>query len=265
MYEAYWGLSAAPFQNVPDPRFFCPLPTFQELLEKLLYVVQYSKGGALLTGEVGCGKSTLSRIFLLQLEEDRYDIGLVINPSMPADELLTEIALQLGVAPSGPQRSALFRALNERLLKNAQAGKATVLIIDEAHTIKDEAVFEDLRMLLNFQFNDRQLLTLILLGPPELREVMARHGALQQRLPLRLNLAPLTETETAAYIEFRLEKAGAKRQLFPEEALQLIWQQSRGVPRIINTMCDLCLLEGCASRAKVVDAALIKRVAATMV
>ena len=258
MYEAYWGLSAAPFQNVPDPRFFCPLPTFQELLEKLLYVVQYSKGGALLTGEVGCGKSTLSRVFLLQLEEDRYDIGLVINPSMPADEILNEIALQLGVAPSGPQRSALFRALNERLLKNAQAGKATVLIIDEAHTIKDEAVFEDLRMLLNFQFNDRQLLALILLGPPELREVMARHGALQQRLPLRLNLAPLTETETAAYIEFRLEKAGASRPIFTAEAVKAIAEATGGIPRRINSLADLCLFEGWKKRAKAVDTSVVR-------
>ncbi len=193
MYEAYWGLSIAPFQNVPDPKFFCPLPAFEDILEKLLYVVRGGKGGAILTGEVGCGKSTLSRVFLLKLEEGKYDIGLIINPSMPADELLHEIALQLGLSPSGAQRSALFRALNDHLLENARSGKTTVLIIDEAHTIKQDAVFEDLRMLLNFQFNDRQLLTLFLLGAPELRDVMARLSSLQQRLALRLNLSPLTE------------------------------------------------------------------------
>ena len=120
-------------------------------------------------------------------------------------------------------------------------------------------------MLLNFQLNERFLLTLILMAQPEIREMIGRITQLDQRIAIRYHLRPLDQAETAQYVNYRLEKAGAKRQLFPEEALQLIWQQSRGVPRIINTMCDLCLLEGCASRAKVVDAALIKRVAATMV
>jgi general secretion pathway protein A len=258
MYEAYWGLSAAPFQNVPDPKFFCPLPAFQDVLEKLLYVVHHGKGGAVLTGEVGCGKSTLSRVFLLQLEEDRFDIGLVINPSMPADELLHEIALQLGVPSAGETRTGLFRALNEHLLKNAQGGKTTVLIIDESHTIKDEAVFEDLRMLLNYQFNDGQLLTLILLGPPELRDVVGRHGSLEQRLPLRLNLHPLDHTETASYVEFRLEKAGATRTLFTADAITAIAEATGGIPRRINNLCDLSLFEGWRKRAKVVDTSIVR-------
>jgi len=258
MYEAYWGLSAAPFQNVPDPKFFCPLPAFQDVLEKLLYVVQYGKGGATLTGEVGCGKSTLSRVFLLQLEEERFDIGLVINPSMPADELLHEIGLQLGVAPAGVQRSALFRGLNEHLLENAQSGKATVLIIDEAHMIRDDGGFEDLRMLLNFQFNERQLLTLILLGPPELRDVVARHGSLQQRLPLRLNLVPLDDAETASYVEFRLEKAGATRPIFTAEAIKAIAEATGGIPRRINNLCDLSLFEGWRKRVKAVDTSVVR-------
>lgn len=257
MYEAYWGLSAAPFQNVPDPKFYCPLPAFQAVLDKLLYVARYGKGGAVLTGEVGCGKSTLSRVFLMQLEEDRYDIGLLINPALPPDELLAEIAVQLGVSPPGAARSAVFRALNEHMVANAQGGKASVLILDEAHTIRDEAVFEDLRMLLNFQLNDRQLLTLILLGPAELREVIARHGSLGQRLPLRLNLSPLTEAETAAYIDFRVEKAGGARRLFTEEAVKAIGRNTGGIPRRINNLCDLCLFEGWKTKAKAVDTSLV--------
>ena len=143
MYEAYWGLSQSPFRNVPDPAFFCPLPAHQEALERLLYAVQYGKGGVVITGEAGCGKSTLSRVFLLKLDEEKYDVGLVINPSLPPDELLYEIALQLDLSPTSSQRVALFRSLNEHLLTNAEEGRATVLIIDEAHLIKDEAVFED--------------------------------------------------------------------------------------------------------------------------
>ncbi len=265
MYEAYWGLSAAPFQNVPDPKFFCPLPAFQDVLDKLLYVVRHGMGGALLTGEVGCGKSTLSRVFLLQLEEDRFDIGLVINPSLPADELLHEIAIQLGVSPpTGAQRSVMFRTLNERLLETAQAGKSTVLIIDEAHTIKNDAAFEDLRMLLNFQFNDRQLLTLVLLGPPELREVVARHASLQQRLPLRLNLAPLNAEETASYVESRLEKAGATRPIFTAEAVKAVADASAGIPRRINNLCDLSLFEGWRKRVKAVDTSVVRLAQASL-
>lgn len=258
MYEAYWGLTKAPFQNVPDPEFFCPLPAHQEILEKLFYVVHAAKGGALLTGEVGCGKSMMSRVFVVQLEEERYDVGLVINPSVPSDELLGEIAVQLGLSPPSSQRSTLFRSLNEHLLSNAQAGRATVLIIDEAHTIKEETVFEDLRMLLNFQLNDRNLLTLILLGLPELREVVAQQKALDQRLALRLNLTHLSELETAFYIDFRLKKAGATRPIFSSEAIKVVHREAGGIPRNINNLCDLCLFEGSKKKAKEVDAALVK-------
>ncbi len=258
MYEAYWGLRAAPFQNVPDPKFFCPLPAFQEVLDKLLYVAHSGRGGAWVTGEVGGGKSTLSRVFLLQLEEARYEIGLVLNPSLPSDELLYEIAVQLGVAPGSGQRSVLFRALNEQLVTNGRAGKATVLIVDEAHTIRDETAFEDLRMLLNFQFDERQLLSLILIGATELEEAIARHVSLQQRLPLHLILNPLSPAETAAYIDFRLEKAGATRRLFTEEAVRAVADETAGIPRKINNVCDLCLFEGWKKKTTAVDTSLVK-------
>lgn len=262
MYESYWGLTALPFQNVPDPKFFCPLPAFQEALDKLLFVVHSGKGGALLTGEVGCGKSTLSRVFLMELEEAKYDIGLVINPSIPADELLREIALQLGLSASSPHRPTLFRALNDHLAANAQTDKTTILILDEAHTIREEAAFEDLRMLLNFQFNDRQLLTLILLGTPELRGMVAQQRGLDQRLAVRLTLGPLREEDAGFYIGFRLRKAGASKPIFSEEAITAIARESRGIPRRINNLCDLCLLEGWKRRVAAVDTSLVKAAAA---
>lgn len=262
MYESYWGLTALPFQNVPDPKFFCPLPAFQEILDKLLYVVQSGKGGALLTGEIGSGKSTLSRVFLIQLEEARYDIGLVINPSIPPEELLREIALQLGLSAATAHRPTLFRALSEHLTANAQTDKTTVLVIDEAHTIKDESAFEDLRMLLNFQSNDRQLLTLILLGAPELRATVAQQRALDQRLAVRLNLSPLREEDAGFYIGFRLRKAGATKPIFTEEAIAVIAREAKGIPRRINNLCDLCLLEGWKRKVTAVDTSLVKAAAA---
>lgn len=257
MYEAYWGLSQSPFQNVPDPSFFCPLPAHTEVLERLVYVVQSGKGAAILTGEAGCGKSTVSRVFLLQLEEERYDIGLVINPSLAPEEVLGEIAYQLGVSSPATQRSAQFRALNDHLVANAQAGRGTVLMIDEAHTIKGHAVFEDLRMLLNLQFNDRQLLTMILLGLPELKEMIARQRALDQRVAMRLRLGPFSEAETAFYIDFRLKKAKAMKRLFTKDAVSAIHREAGGIPRRINNLCDLCLAEGSKRKDKEVDAALV--------
>jgi len=264
VYEQYWGLTARPFQNVPDPNFLFMSPRHREALARLLYAVKYNKGAALLVGDVGCGKTTLSRALILQLAEDKYDIGLITNPSLPGNDFLEEIDTQLGVQPPSGGKAALLRGLNDRLLANAGEGKETVLIVDEAHSIRDPAVFEELRMLLNFQLNDRFLLTLIMLAQPEINEIIARLKQFEQRIAIRYHLTPLDEAETGRYITYRLQKAGAKRALFSQEALQLVWQHAQGVPRIINTLCDLCLLEGFASRVQDVDAALVKRVAASL-
>lgn len=260
MYQEYWGLSRPPFQTVPDPDFFCAFPTYQEVLERLQYIVEYGKGAAMLTGEIGAGKSTLSRVFLLRLDEERYDVGLVINPALRRDELLDEIALQLGAPPPKNARVSLFRAINEHLVLNAQRGRNTVLIIDEAHTITHKAAFEDLRMLMNFQWNDRHLLSLIFFGQPELREVIGQQRGLDQRIAIRSHLGPLGVIETVSYIEFRLEKSGATRPIFTDEAINIIHRASGAIPRRINNLCDLCLFEGMRRKVTEVDASLVKAV-----
>ena len=264
LYEEYWGLTTSPFQNVPDPNFFFLSAQHREALARLLYTVKHNKGAALLIGDVGCGKTTLSRALILQLTEEKYDVGLVTNPSLPGNDFLEEIDLQLGITPAANSKVALLRGLNDRLLNNAQGGKETVLIVDEAHSIRDPAAFEELRMLLNFQLNDRFLLTLILMAQPEIKEIITRIKQLEQRIAFRFYLKPLDEPESIQYVTYRLQKAGAGRPLFSQEAMQIVWRHAKGVPRSINTLCDLCLLEGYAIRAKSVDAALVQRVAASL-
>ena len=259
MFEKYWGLATLPFQNLPDPNVFFPSPQHRRALALLLYAVQHDKGAALLTGDIGCGKTTLTRAFILQLAEDRYDVGVVTNPSLPPRDFLEEVNLQLGVSASG-NKVDLLRGLNGHLLRNLERGKATVLIVDEGQGITDPAVFEELRMLLNFQLNDRFLLSLLLVGQPELQDRIAAIPQLNQRIAIRCRLKPLNAEESAQYVAFRLKKAGATQGIFTEEAMRLIYQHARGIPRSINTLCDLCLLEGCIAKAPAVDAALVQRV-----
>ncbi len=260
MYEQHWGLTGLPYQNLPDPSVFFPSTQHKRALGLLRYAVQHDKGAALLTGEIGCGKTTLTRTFILQLAEDRYDVGVVTNPSLPPREFLEEINIQLGITPGSAGQAELLRALNGHLMHNSERGKTTVLIVDEGQVISDPAVFESLRMLLNFQLNDRFLMAVVLVGQPELVARIAAIPPFDQRIAIRCHLGPLDAEETAHYIVFRLKKAGAARGIFTEEAVRLIHQAARGIPRNVNNLCDLCLLEGYAAKATAVDAALVRRV-----
>jgi general secretion pathway protein A len=258
MYERYWKLTRAPFRNLPDPTMFCPLPSNQDGLERLIYAVESGQAGVVVTGEAGCGKSTLTRVFLLELPPEKYDVGLVINPALPADEFLHEVASQLELSPTSSQRHALLHCLSDHLLANAAEGRETVLIVDEAHRISDDAVFEDLRMLLNLQANDRQLLSLVLFGLPSLRVALDGLDAFRQRMAFCLSLDTPDEKQTGQYIEFRLEKAGATKPIFTEDAVRAIYEESHGILRNVNKLCDICLYEGQKRNAQDVSVALVR-------
>lgn len=261
MYQKYWGLSASPFQNVPDPNFYYPSAMHQEGLKRLLYTVEHGKGAAMLTGELGCGKTTLARAFMNLLTEEKYDLALITNPDLSRGEFLQEVDRQFTIEAPGRSKGELWRALTARCSENLAAGKETVLIVDEAHSIRDEEVFEELRQILNLQLNDRYLITLILLGQPELKERVARNRQLDQRIAIRYHLGPLDWAETLKYVHHRLQLAGSKREIFSPEALQLIWQYSRGVPRNINNLADFCLLDGFQTQGSVIDGAIVRKAA----
>src|SRR5712691_3802373 len=177
MYEAYWELAEPPFDNSPNPKFFYLSPDHEEALVRLVYTVRHRKGCGMLTGEYGCGKTTLSR--------------------------------------------ELLHMLNDVFFRNYQAGRDSVVIVDEAQLIDDDAVFEELRLLLNFQTDDRFLVTLLLIGSPELATKVRRLKHLDQRITLRYHLNTLDYAHTANYIAHRLKMAGQAKQLFNEEAMKL--------------------------------------------
>lgn len=260
-YDAYWGLTGLPFENVPDPKFYFPTSMHEEALHRLLYGVQTRKGAVMLTGEVGCGKTLLSRELSLHLAGEQYDVALIANPSFGTEDFLTEVLYQLGIEPA-TTKVHLLHLLNERLLDNYKRGKQTVMVIDEAQTIRDDQIFEELRLLLNFQLNDRFLLTLVLMGQPELNDRVMAMKQFAQRISIKYHLGFFSEQQTIEYIRFRLKAVNCTREIFSADALEIIFKQSGGIPRNINTLCDLCLLIGSMDRAARVDRRIVERAAA---
>jgi type II secretory pathway predicted ATPase ExeA len=253
MYEAYWGFSQPPFDNSPNPKFFYLSPDHEEALVRLMYAVRQRKGCALLTGEYGCGKTTLSRALIQRLEAERYEIALLTNPSWNAVDFLLELLYQLGIEAQERGKTGLLHQLNDAFFRNFQAGRDTVIIVDEAQLIDDDGVFEELRLLLNFQTDDRFLVTLLLIGSPELVAKVRRLRHVDQRVAIRYHLNTMDDTHTANYIGHRLTMAGQAAQLFTEGAIKLVFDFTRGIPREINNVCDIALLVGYSKRLKEID------------
>jgi general secretion pathway protein A len=262
VYVDYWGFQRLPFENVPDPQFYFPSSQHEEGLHRMLYAVKQRKGAAMLTGEVGCGKTLLSREFLKQLNGGQsYDVAMIANPSFPVLEFLQEVLYQFGVAPTGKKKIAILHRLNEHLLENEQKGVESVIVVDEAQAVRDLQILEELRLLLNFQRNDRFLLTLVLLGQPELREKLLEIPQFAQRIGIQYHLAPFDLPDAERYITFRVNSAGGAEGLFERDAIFLIHQRSQGIPRLINHLCDLALLAGCMAKAPRVTAQAVESVA----
>ena len=259
MYLEYWSLQEFPFENVPDPKFIFYSAEYEEALVRLLYAVERKKGCALLTGDLGCGKTTMSRVLIQQLMETDCEIGLITNPALNPMEFLKEVALQLGLNPQTNLKVDLLNVIKGKLLENEQGDKNTILIIDEAQIIPRET-FEEIRLLLNFQLNDKFLMTLILIGEPDLRDTIANIPQLEQRIAIKYHLKPLTMEEMRGYIASRLQKAGAVRDIFTEDALVEIFQGSGGIPRRINNICDMSLLIGSVSKVNTIEAGTIRQI-----
>lgn len=262
MYREYWKLKEMPFENTPNPRFLYFSPQHEEGLSRLCYVVEQRKGAGMLTGVFGCGKTVLARALFDTLNKNVYQIAFINNPHLKSVEFLRAIARQLG-AENLPEKLTemstdyFLEVINNMLLNNAKDGKETLVIVDEAHVIEDAEVFEELRLLLNFQVEDRFLLTLLLMGQPELKERVHKNKQLVQRIAIGYHLEALSREEVSKYIAHRLEVAGGSKDIFAEDAVDLIFVNSGGIPRRINQICDMSLVTGFSKQQEVIHAEIV--------
>jgi general secretion pathway protein A len=257
MYESFYGLNARPFGKTPDPAFLYEGARHGEALARL-EMAAADKDIALLTGEIGAGKTTISRALVDRLEE-RFKVVLAMNPRLSAPQMLGFIAERLGVEPVPRQKARLIDALTGRLFELYEEGAIPLIIVDEAHLVTSKSVLEELRLLTNLQLDDEPLVGLLLIGQPELRDRLARPGlqSFTQRIGVAYHLMALDADETAAYVHHRLAVAGREERLFEPDALSSIHKKSAGVPRRINTLCQGALIAGFTAGADRIGAELV--------
>lgn len=246
MYLDFYGFREPPFSITPDPRFLFFSERHREALQHLLYGIRERKGFVQITGEVGAGKTTLCRAALEQLGPG-FKTALILNPVMSSSQLLRSILTELGLTPPGrADRVAYLELLNRFLLEQVPLGHDVVLLIDEAQDLSPE-LLEQVRLLSNLETDQRKLLQIVLVGQPELRDMLDDPGLrqLRQRITVRYHLSSLSRLESEHYIRYRLQVAGSNgRPTFSSWALWRLHRYARGVPRLINAVCDTALLAG---------------------
>jgi general secretion pathway protein A len=261
MYHQYFGFNKSPFSIAPDPHNVYMSLQHREALAHLLFGVTAGGGFVLLTGEIGTGKTTMCRCLLEQLPPT-CDVAFIFNPKLTAlDLLLTicdELHIELGAAVKSTK--TLVDRINAHLLNAHASGRNTLLIIDEAQNLSAD-VLEQMRLLTNLETNECKLLQIILLGQPELRQKLAQPelAQLAQRIIARFHLGPLTKSDLASYISHRMTTAGSQRQIIPRSLLPALYRASRGVPRIVNVVCDRALLGAYVEGKQQVDRKVLAR------
>jgi general secretion pathway protein A len=245
-YLQYYNLSEAPFTISPNPRFLYLSAKHREALNHLLFGIRERKGFVQLTGEVGAGKTTLCRELLAQLPPEQYSTALILNPVLHPDQMMAAIATEFGLDVRGKDRFQTLQILNFFLLDEMVKGRDVVLIIDEAQNLTND-LLEQVRLISNLETDDRKLLQIVLMGQPELRDRLNEHSLrqLRQRITVRYHLSPLGFSEVKEYIQHRLHVSGANGSpCFSSGAIWRVFKYSKGIPRLVNAVCDKCLLAG---------------------
>ncbi|WP_299802021.1 AAA family ATPase [uncultured Shewanella sp.] len=259
MYKAFFGLNDNPFSIAPNPHYLFLSDRHREALAHLTYGLGETGGFVLLTGEVGTGKTTVSRCLLKQLP-DNTDTAFILNPSLTESELLATLCDELGIVYGDePSLKQLTDLISKFLLENHSKERNTVLIIDEAQHLRAE-VLEQLRLLTNLETDTKKLLQVILIGQPELQQLLKRQELRQlaQRITARYHLLPLTIEEVALYVQHRLQVAGRHEPLFHKSAIKALHKYSGGIPRLINLLCERALMASYAQSKVPIDSKMVR-------
>jgi type II secretory pathway predicted ATPase ExeA len=267
MYEKYWELERRPFESSADSRWYYPGESHQGAMLKLRYAIENRLGAAMLCGPSGSGKSLLFNQLRRYLPKQFRPCVQLLFPQMPAPDLLAYLADELAAPKhSDPQTiDRTVRRIQQFLIQNVAEDQHAVIAIEEAHLIDNTRAFEALRLLLNVEVDGRPALTLVLIGEPGLLVQIARMPALEERLAVKCLIRAFTADETAAYVNFRLQAAGAKRPIFEPEAISALYELTHGLPRKINRLCDLALVIGFAEERSTIAAEQLEAVAEELV
>jgi len=266
MYARHFGFSSDPFQLTADQRLFYRSSGHGKALAYLSYGISQGEGFIVVTGEVGAGKTTIIQYLLDHLDKDKYVAAQIVTTSLRGDDMIQAIASSFGLTVANWQKAAVLRQLEQFLIETRRRGKRAILVVDECQNLSIEAV-EELRMLSNFQLDNRPLLQSFLVGQPQFRQILASPDLeqLKQRVTASCHLGPMTEAETKEYIEHRLKSVGwAGRPAFTLDAFGAIFRECDGVPRRINRLCSRILLACCLDQLESIDARLVAQTSADL-
>jgi general secretion pathway protein A len=265
MYKSFFKLQSSPFGTSPDPRFLYMMPHTREALACLEYGISARKGFTVLTGEVGTGKTTLLRRALSSFSGRRVSTAFVFNPRLDVLDFLEFVLTDFGIVPTTRTKSGMLLQLNRWLIERFRMEETCVVVVDEAQNLSWD-LLEEIRLLTNLETSSEKLLQIVLSGQPELEEKL-RHPSvrqLRQRVSLWCRTQALTDSQTHAYVAERLRIAGATWPLFSAEALELVHRYSRGIPRIINLVCEHALIVAYVEQVQQVTGAIVDGVAAEL-
>ena len=262
-YIDFYEINEEAFSNAPvASKFFYNSAQHSQALTRMMYAADAMKGLAMVVGDIGSGKTTLARRMLDQLPDEDYEAAMlvIIHSAITADWLLRRIATLIGVVDPPHDKATIIGLIYERLKEINAAGKKAIIIVDEAQMLQTREIMEEFRGLLNLEVPDIKLITFIFFGLPEIESYLKLDEPLNQRVAVKYHLKALSLESTESYIKHRLHVAGAKKMLFSKEAVESIFRLTKGIPRLINTLCDNSLFEGYMLKKELIDAALVNNV-----